>query len=67
MPTIPLVKRRSFDEVELGYTEEMARAEAARCLYCAICSACGLCEKPCEAAAILYDDAAQERALPGGT
>ncbi len=27
-------RRRTFDEVALGYTAEMARAEAARCLHC---------------------------------
>jgi NADPH-dependent glutamate synthase beta subunit-like oxidoreductase len=35
MPTIPLLDRsKSFDEVELGYTEEMAVEEAKRCLRC---------------------------------
>jgi len=35
MPKIPLhVRRRSFDEVELGYTKEMAMEEAKRCLRC---------------------------------
>jgi len=68
MPTIPLEQRRnSFDEVDLGFTEEMAVAEASRCLYCAICSACGLCEKVCEAGAILYDDVAKERQIAVGS
>ena len=30
----PKVRARNFDEVALGYTEEMAKAEAARCLHC---------------------------------
>ena len=30
----PLVRARNFEEVALGYTEEQARAEAARCLHC---------------------------------
>ena len=30
----PNVRRRNFEEVALGYTEEMARTEAARCLNC---------------------------------
>ncbi|MBU2518458.1 MAG: NADPH-dependent glutamate synthase [Proteobacteria bacterium] len=30
----PEVRRRNFDEVPLGYTAEMALAEAARCLQC---------------------------------
>ena len=35
MPTQdPLVRRGNFDEVALGFTEEMARQEAERCLQC---------------------------------
>lgn len=30
----PAVRSRNFDEVALGYTEDLARAEAARCLNC---------------------------------
>ena len=30
----PNVRSRNFDEVALGYTEEMAKNEAARCLHC---------------------------------
>ncbi|HEC33781.1 MAG TPA: NADPH-dependent glutamate synthase [Chloroflexi bacterium] len=36
MPTQnPVVRRGNFDEVALGFTEELARQEAARCLLCA--------------------------------
>ena len=66
MPTIGLERRRSFDEVDLGFTEEIARAEAQRCLYCAVCSWCGLCEKVCEADAVLYNDTAKELTLDVG-
>ena len=66
MPTIGLERRRSFDEVDLGFTEEMARAEAERCLFCAVCSWCGLCEKVCEADAILYGDVPKEKSLDIG-
>ncbi|HHY69681.1 MAG TPA: NADPH-dependent glutamate synthase [Firmicutes bacterium] len=35
MPTQdPMIRRTNFDEVALGYTEEMAREEASRCLNC---------------------------------
>ena len=35
MPTQdPEIRGKNFDEVALGYTEEMALAEAARCLDC---------------------------------
>lgn len=30
----PLVRNKNFEEVALGYTEEMAKGEAARCLHC---------------------------------
>ena len=30
----PAVRRNNFDEVALGYTERMAKGEAARCLHC---------------------------------
>ena len=30
----PAVRAHNFDEVALGYTEEIARDEAARCLHC---------------------------------
>jgi heterodisulfide reductase subunit A-like polyferredoxin len=66
MPTIGLDRRSSFEEVDLGFTEEMARAEADRCLFCSVCSWCGLCEKVCEAEAILYNDKPKERSLGVG-
>ena len=66
MPTIGLDRRRTFEEVDLGFTEEMAKAEAERCLFCAVCSWCGLCAKVCEAGAILYSDKPKERTLDVG-
>ncbi|MBN2270131.1 MAG: FAD-dependent oxidoreductase, partial [Sedimentisphaerales bacterium] len=66
MPTIGLDRRRTFEEVDLGFTEEMAKAEAERCLFCAVCSWCGLCAKVCEADAILYNDVPKERSLDVG-
>ena len=30
----PLVRNKNFEEVALGYSEEMAKGEAARCLHC---------------------------------
>lgn len=56
MPTLPLRKRMGvFDEVELGFTEEMAVKEAKRCLKCnhtiniesLECIACGRCSEVC--------------------
>ncbi|OGO16021.1 MAG: hypothetical protein A2Z14_07440 [Chloroflexi bacterium RBG_16_48_8] len=44
-----------FQEVELGYTDEQAQAEAARCLACAICSECLSCQYICGRDAIDHD------------
>jgi heterodisulfide reductase subunit A-like polyferredoxin len=53
MPTLSPVQRvKNFDEVELGYDEEMATEEAKRCLHCKLCCECKLCEKACDADAI---------------
>lgn len=64
MPMIPLQRRTSaFDEVDLGFTEEMVRREADRCLFCAVCSFCKRCSQVCEADAILYNDVPKQRLL----
>ena len=56
MPVLPVEKRsRGFNEVETGFTEEMALKEAARCLKCGGCSECLECEKACEPKAIVHD------------
>jgi NAD-dependent dihydropyrimidine dehydrogenase PreA subunit len=57
MPTLaPEVRKHTFDEIELGLSEEAARKEAGRCLACgrppvAIysdeCWFCGVCVKHC--------------------
>jgi len=53
MPTLPADERiKGFEEVELGFTEEMAVEEAKRCLACGGCSECLECVKVCEAKAI---------------
>jgi len=56
MPEIAVAERiRGFGEVELGLTEDMAIAEAERCLHCEVCSECGECVKACLAKAIDHD------------
>jgi heterodisulfide reductase subunit A-like polyferredoxin len=45
-------RRRGFAEVELGLTEEQARAEAGKCLNCMVCSECMQCVQACKAEAI---------------
>jgi NADPH-dependent glutamate synthase beta subunit-like oxidoreductase/ferredoxin len=48
MPLLNMDRRRTtFQQVELGYTENMVREEARRCLRCDICRRCGLCVDIC--------------------
>ncbi|NQU15863.1 MAG: FAD-dependent oxidoreductase, partial [Desulfobacteraceae bacterium] len=42
----------SFDEVDLGFSEDDAQREALRCLNCGLCSECMACVGVCEANAI---------------
>jgi heterodisulfide reductase subunit A len=48
----PEKRRYTFEEVELGYSEEEATKEASRCLNCGLCVECHVCETVCEAQAI---------------
>ncbi len=45
-------RTRGWDEVELGYTEEQAVAEAKRCLNCGVCVDCYQCVKACQPGAV---------------
>ncbi|MGQ9484137.1 MAG: NAD(P)-binding protein [Desulfosoma sp.] len=48
MPRLDAAERiRSFQEVQLGFDEETARAEAQRCLQCGVCSECYRCVEAC--------------------
>ncbi len=67
MPALPAAERRlSFEEVDLGYTEEMAQSEAARCLQCGICSECLACVYTCQAGAVNHEDVEQLREINVG-
>jgi heterodisulfide reductase subunit A-like polyferredoxin len=56
VPELPVETRvRSFAEVARGYTDELAQAEAARCLACGICSECLSCQYVCGVGAVLHD------------
>lgn len=46
---------KSFEEVDLGYSEAEAKAEAARCLACGICSECLSCYYACKRGAVVHD------------
>jgi heterodisulfide reductase subunit A-like polyferredoxin len=50
---LPVAQRvGSFKEVEMGFTEEQALAEAERCLNCGLCSECKECVEACKQNAI---------------
>lgn len=50
-PEMPLLnperRRITFQQVELGYSENTTREEARRCLRCDICLRCGTCVRVC--------------------
>jgi heterodisulfide reductase subunit A-like polyferredoxin len=46
---------RTFEEVSLGFTDEEAEEEAARCLACGVCSECLSCVYKCGLHAIDHD------------
>jgi len=53
MEPIAMARRKaSFEEVELGFSEDQAREEASRCLNCGICCECLMCVAACKAGAI---------------
>jgi heterodisulfide reductase subunit A2 len=56
-----------FKEVELGFTQEQAMAEAKRCLDCAVCSECMQCVTVCQAHAIRHDDQPEDIQLQVGS
>lgn len=56
MPKLTFSERKTFKEVNLGFTEENAKAEAERCLNCGGCSHCFLCETVCEPKVIDYTE-----------
>ncbi len=53
MPKLPAPDRaQGWEEVELGFTEEQAVAEAQRCLHCGVCVDCYQCVKACQPGAV---------------
>jgi Fe-S-cluster-containing hydrogenase component 2 len=47
---------QDFEEVSLGFSETLARAEARRCLTCVPCAACGRCTEICIYHAVSMED-----------
>ena len=53
MPKLEAESRaRGWEEVELGFTEEQAIAEAQRCLHCGVCVDCYACVDACQPRAV---------------
>jgi heterodisulfide reductase subunit A-like polyferredoxin len=68
MPELPVSKRQgNFNEVELGYTEEEGRAEAARCLNCGYCCECYQCVDACLAHAVDHSQQAEIKEIEVGS
>ncbi len=65
-PNLPLSERSLFREVELGFSEEQALAEAERCLQCGICSECLECFRVCKAQAVDHNQVEIYRELKVG-
>jgi len=57
----------SFEEVNLGLSEEAAKREAERCLNCGVCSECMECVRVCEAKAIDHAMELEETEIEVGT
>jgi len=67
LPELPVDKRtNNFVEVETGYDEASAQAEAARCLACGICSECMSCVFACGVDAINHDMPVEREQIPVG-
>ncbi len=67
MKRAPIKERiADFREIDLGYSEEEAVAEALRCISCSICSECMQCVESCEAEAINHEDKAEKIELDIG-
>ncbi len=67
LPELPVEQRmNSFVEVESGYDDASAQAEAARCLACGICSECMSCVFACGVNAIDHEMPAEQEHLQVG-
>jgi heterodisulfide reductase subunit A-like polyferredoxin len=67
MPRLaPHVRLNTFDEVQLGFTEEQVRKEAERCLSCGVCSECYQCVDACLANAVIHEEQPKTREIQVG-
>lgn len=58
--SLPKNRIKDFQLVEQGFTEEMAKLEANRCLNCGICCECGECVKSCDLNALDHRQKVEE-------
>ena len=67
MPMLsPEERKKCFEPIELGFTEEMAKMEGQRCLSCGVCCQCGECVRACGPQAIDLSDRERIRELDVG-
>jgi heterodisulfide reductase subunit A-like polyferredoxin len=72
-PRVPMkhqtvgLRASSFQEVNLGYSEEEAKAEATRCLSCGVCSECLCCYYKCGVGAVQHDMVEREEEIHVGS
>ena len=56
----PEMRVTNFNEVQLGFDQETARAEANRCLECGVCCECYQCVTACKAEAVTLETHSQK-------
>jgi heterodisulfide reductase subunit A-like polyferredoxin len=67
LPHIPVEEwLKGFKEINLGYDQEKAVAEAARCINCGVCSECMQCAIACQAKAVAHDQTPKKMDLNVG-
>jgi len=67
MPHLPVEEwLAGFKEINLGFEEEQAVAEAARCINCGVCSECMQCVTACQAGAVAHNQGPQTLELNVG-
>lgn len=68
MPELAVAERiNNYKEIELGFSEETAMREAARCIDCGGCCECKLCVSQCKAQAIDHDDTDKKEFIDVGS
>ncbi|HKJ64999.1 MAG TPA: NAD(P)-binding protein, partial [Desulfopila sp.] len=68
MPELAVSERiANYKEIELGFSEDQAMAEASRCVDCGGCCECKLCIDQCKAEAIDHDDTDKKTQIEVGS